>query len=124
MLRTKFHRDGDPVLASVSDLDGVRVADISIGLPDGPGGRFRVLQRMRGTPREGVKLASRTACVLAGASSETVLDPQNQPAAIRISDGPEGACIWLDYDVGVVDEGRPRQSRPLRLVMMTRKGGT
>lgn len=117
MLRTK----SEPSLASVNDLDDVEISDICLGLSDGPGGRFRVLQRMRATPREAVRLASRTASELAGASSETVLDPHKRPSAIRISDGPEGSWIWLDYDVGVVEAGRSRVSRPLRLVMRATK---
>ncbi len=108
---------GEPVLATEADLDNDRVSDVCIGLPDGPGGRFRVLHRVRAPLREAVRLAGRTAGILAGASSETVLDPQCRPSAIRICDSTEGFRVWLDYDVGVV-EGRPRTSRPLRLMML------
>lgn len=105
-------------LLSLSDLDDDHVEDICIGLADGPGGRFRVLQRMKATRREAVRLAGRTACHLAEAARETVLDPQQRPSAIRASDGPEGPCIWLDYDVGTVASGRPRAARALRIMLV------
>jgi hypothetical protein len=114
----RFSHVTDAVLTSLSELDDHRVSDIWIGLPDGPGGRFRVLNRLRSTPREAVRLAGQTACSLAEQSSETVLNPQKSSSAIRISDGPEGSYIWLDYDVGTIEEGRTRVSRPLRLLVM------
>jgi hypothetical protein len=49
-----------------------------------------------------------------------VLDPQQRPSAIRISDGPEGSYIWLDFDVGVLGSGRPKAARALRLLLLAR----
>ena len=120
MANSRHFSPVEPPLASFSDLDDNRVADICIGLQDGPGGRFRVLQRMRATRREAVRQAGRTACHLAEAARETVLDPQQRPSAIRISDGPEGSWIWLDYDVGILTSGRPRAARALRIMLMER----
>ncbi|MCS6912264.1 MAG: hypothetical protein RMK29_16430 [Myxococcales bacterium] len=107
-------------LASLTDLDDDRVADICIGVTQGPGRRFRLLQRMRATRREAVRLAGRTASHLAEATSERVLDPQQRPSAIRVSEDPATPWIWLDYDVGVMGEGRPRASRALRLTLLAR----
>lgn len=119
MSQWKSPHPSEHVLASDRDLDDQQVTDVAIGLTDGPGGRFRALQRLRTTVRDAVTMAGRTAQVLAGASQETLLDPQCRPSAIRIADGgEEGARILLDYDVGVVVERRPRISRPLRLVMV------
>ena len=124
----------EPVLATDRDLDDQQVTDVAIGLTDGPGGRFRALQRLRTTVRNAVVMAGRTAQVLAGASQETLLDPHCRPSAIRIADdGEEGARILLDYDVGGRGdsreesgrngalERRTRVSRPLRLVMIARE---
>ena len=61
------HAYREPVLASDRDLDDQQVTDVAIGLLDGPGGRFRALQRLRTTMREvhlrrtGRDLLSRTA---------------------------------------------------------------
>src|SRR5947209_8463680 len=108
MLRNKSPSLSEPVLASVAELDDHRVSDVCIGLPDGPGGRFRVLRRMRATLRDAVLVAGQTASLLAGASQETLLDPQRRPSAVRISGSAESSCVYLDYDVGAVGEGRPR----------------
>lgn len=98
-------------------LDDGTVTEVTIGLEDGPGGRFRPLQRMRTTVRGAIRRASRTAQVIAGECEERLLDPTARPAAIRVSEHGEGATILLDYDV----RGRGgRVSRPLRLIMLTR----
>lgn len=99
-----------------SDLDDATVREVTIGLLDGPGGRFRPLQRMRTTMRGAVSRASRAAQVIAGESQGRLLDPSARPAAIRVSEHGGSATILLDYDV----RGRGgRVSRPLRLIMLT-----
>lgn len=115
------HAYREPVLASDRDLDDQQVTDVAIGLLDGPGGRFRALQRLRTTMREAATMAGRTAKVLAGASQETLLDPHCRPSAIRIAGGDDGAVVLLDYDVvdSAQRSGAPsigeRASGPVRM---------
>ena len=100
-----------------TDLDDATVAEVTLGLADGPGGRFRPLQRMRTTMRGALNRAGRAAVLIAGESEERLLDPTARPAAIRVAEHGEGATILLDYDV----RGRGgRVSRPLRLILLTR----
>jgi hypothetical protein len=120
MAKSRNESQVEPPLLSLADLDDAHVEDICIGLADGPGGRFRVLQRMRTTRREAVRLAGRTASHLAEAARETVLDPQQRPSAIRVSDGPDGDCIWLEYDIGTLASGRPKAARALRIMLVAR----
>lgn len=118
MLRSRY-TGSEPILTSLSELDDVEVVDVSLGVVAGPGERFRVLERMRGTLREGVRRAGVVASALATTTREAVLDPQRRPSAVRVSQS--NGCILLDYDVGVVEEGgRPRSSRPMRLMMVVK----
>lgn len=95
-------------------LEDPQVTEVAIGLEDGPGGRFRTLQRTHATVRQAVHLAGRAAQALAAAEGRgSLLD--DRPASIRVSDRPGGACLMLEFDV----VGPRRPSRPIRMILMT-----
>lgn len=113
-----------PTLVAPSEvpdgLDDKQVADVCIGLPSAAGVMLRVLARTRKTLRSAVEQAGRLADELASESGETVLAPALQPSAVHLAESGGGLSVWLDYDVGQRDAGRPRVSRCLRLLLAIR----
>lgn len=99
-----------------AELDDAHLTEVTIGLPDGPGGRFRALGKVRTTLRGGLGWANRAARRLAEDAEARLLDPAAQPAAIRVSRGLSGSTVLLDYDVA----DRRGVSRPLRVILQTR----
>lgn len=99
-------RRAGPPLVELEELDLDQVADIAIGMEDGPGGRFRARERVLLPLRAAFPLA-RSVAEEAAARRATRL--VGTPPALRRR-GDQG--VMLDYDV--------HAHAPVRVVMITR----
>ena len=94
-----------PPLVELEELDLDQVADVAIGMEDGPGGLFRARHRVLLPLRAAFPLARRVAQAEAARKATRLV---GTPPALRRG----GQGVVLDYDVYA--------HAPLRVVMITR----